>query len=267
MFTYREVAPAPALARYVKCFWLLRADWDAPRTERIIPDGSFEMVFHFGDPFAEQPRAMLMGEIRRPVLLRPSRHADVLGVRFHPGGAAPFLGVPANALSDAILPLREVFPADLEEQVRDQASGLGPQASDLRPLSEARGPRPEACCIALIESTLIRRFVEPRGAGLARAAAARIARHHGALRIREVASSIGTTERSLARAFDASVGMSAKVYSRLLRFHAALRGEADGYFDDSHRIRDFREFSGATPTELQRERNAINDAFVGNVQD
>ncbi|MGZ8830415.1 MAG: AraC family transcriptional regulator [Thermoanaerobaculia bacterium] len=244
MFTYREVAPAPALARYVKCFWLLRAEWDAPRTERIIPDGSFEMVFHFGDPFAEQPRAMLMGEIRRPVLLRPSRHADVLGVRFHPGGAAPFLGVPANALSDAILPLQEVFPADLEEQVHETADR-----------------------IALIESTLIRRFVEPRGAGLARAAAARIARHHGALRIREIASSIGTTERSLARAFDASVGMSAKVYSRLLRFHAALRGEADGYFDDSHRIRDFREFSGATPTELQRERNAMNDAFVGNVQD
>ena len=244
MFMYREVAPAPALARYVKCFWLLRAEWDAPRTERIIPDGSFEMVFHFGDPFAGQPRAMLVGEIRRPVLLRPSRHADVLGVRFHPGGAAPFLGAPANALSDAILPLREIFPADLEEQVQETADR-----------------------IALIESTLIRRFVEPRGAGLARAASARIARHHGALRIREVASSIGTTERSLERAFDASVGMSAKAYSRLMRFHAALRGEADGYFDDSHRIRDFRQFSGATPTELQHERNAMNDAFVGNVQD
>jgi hypothetical protein len=252
----------------VKCFWFLRAECDVPQPERIVPDGSFEMVFHFGDPFADQPRAMLMGEIRRPVHVRPSRHADILGVRFHAGGAAPFLGVPANALVDAIVPMSEVFPADLEEQVLDQSSGLGPRSSESGWKSEDRGSRREdSWRIAMLESVLLRRFVEPRGARLARAASALIARHHGALRIREVASSIGATERSLERAFDTSVGMGAKAFSRLIRFQAALRGEADGYFDDSHRIRDFREFSGATPVELQQERNAMNDAFVGNVQD
>lgn len=70
------------------------------------------------------------------------------------------------------------------------------------------------------------------------------------------------------RAFNECVGISAKSLSRLLRFHAALADPLldAGYYDDSHLIHDFREFSGTTPSEFRRERNAMNDAFVGNLQ-
>ena len=44
-------------------------------------------------------------------------------------------------------------------------------------------------------------------------------------------------------------------------------GLDDGYFDDAHRIRESREFSGATPAQLAREQNGIDAALVGNVQD
>ena len=114
---------------------------------------------------------------------------------------------------------------------------------------------------------LTRNFREPATHRTARVAASLIARRHGTLRIREVARIIGTTERSLERAFDTNIGVTAKTYSRLMRFHSYLRGESDGYFDDSHRIRDFHEFSGVTPSQWRSEQNAMNDAFVGNVQD
>lgn len=90
----------------------------------------------------------------------------------------------------------------------------------------------------------------------------------GGGRVSDIASRIGMTERTLERAFDACVGMSPKRLARLLRFRAAVaRPDLDaGYFDESHLIRDFHEFCGTTPAEFRREQNAINEAFVGNVQ-
>jgi hypothetical protein len=245
MFSYREIAPSPQLAPYVKCFWRLRATSAAPAIERILPDASFELVFQLGQPFPGQPRAMLMGELRRPVVVQPSCDADVFGVRFHPGGAAPFLTLPAGELRDFMVPMRDVL--DVEDRVFDATS------------THDR--------IAAVESALSRRFRSPRGFETARCASRLIRQHRGALPVRDVAKIAGTTERSLERAFAVNIGVSAKVFSRLIRFHSFLRGESDDYFDDSHRIRDCHDFAGVTPGELLRERNAMNAAIVGNVQD
>jgi hypothetical protein len=246
---YREHRPPPELAPYVRSFWTLRDV--GPEVQRILPDGSFDIVFHLGEAFARdgerQPAAMLIGEVRRPVIVRPTGRADVLGIRFRPGGAAPFLRAPAAAFSDAILPLREVFASSIEEQV-----------------FESRSTRER---LALLSRMLIGRYAEPRGSRLARAAAALIASRQGAIRIRDAAALLGSTERTLERAFAVSIGVTAKTFARLARFQSALNGGPDAYFDDSHRIRDFHEFGGATPGELQRELNLLNEAFVGNVQD
>ncbi|HUP49791.1 MAG TPA: hypothetical protein VNA04_13475, partial [Thermoanaerobaculia bacterium] len=58
-----------------------------------------------------------------------------------------------------------------------------------------------------------------------------------------------------------------KELARLVRFQASLRGADAGYVDDSHRIHDFHEFAGATPSVIFAERTEVTDAFVGNLQD
>lgn len=55
-------------------------------------------------------------------------------------------------------------------------------------------------------------------------------------------------------------------------FHRVTREHAPpihdlGYYDDPHRIHEFRAFSGVTPTAFRDEQNGINTAFVGNLQD
>src|ERR1041385_674008 len=109
---YEEIAPTPALARYVKCFWTLRGvHKGALAPERILPDGSFELVFHRGDPFvsdgASQPRAVIIGQVESPMIVHPSHEVDVVGVRFHVGGAAPFL--PVEALAGRTVALDDVM--------------------------------------------------------------------------------------------------------------------------------------------------------------
>jgi AraC-like DNA-binding protein len=247
MPVFREIEANPALRPYVKSFWTLRGSGLDSQQERILPDGTFDLVFHLGDPFvrdgAKQPQAMLVGEIRRPVLLHPSRHADVLGLRFHVGGASTFLRMPMRELRDSILPLDVILP------------GLGERVLNARTTEDR---------IAVIEGELLRRM-RPDGSRI-RAAVDEIIRRDGDIRMGDLAAHVGATTRTLERLFGNQVGVGPKALARLVRFHAVLEGRDPGYFDDAHRIHEFRAFSGVTPTEFRREQNRMNDAFVGNLQ-
>ena len=98
--------------------------------------------------------------------------------------------------------------------------------------------------------------------------AARLIRAGGGdVRIRDIAEKAGVTERSLERAFGTSSASVRSGSARIVRFQRSLRNEDDlAYYDQSHRIHEFRELAGITPTEFWRERHAMNDAFVGNLQ-
>jgi AraC-like DNA-binding protein len=239
---YSELAPSAPLADFVKCFWILRGQSaDAPPVERILPDGAFELVFHFGDPFTSngepQPAAMLVGQIRRPTLVTPSRRADVLGVRFHIGGAAAFFREPAAEFRDRFLPM-----------------------TGCSAILDARTTRER---VAAVERFLLRRL-QPRDRWtLARDVAALIAERDGTLRSRELTRVTGRAERTIERAFEECVGMTPKTFSRLMRFHAFLGDplQDHGYFDDAHLIHEFQAFAGVSPAQFRRETNALNDAF------
>jgi AraC-like DNA-binding protein len=91
----------------------------------------------------------------------------------------------------------------------------------------------------------------------------------GCIRIGALASELGWSRKRLAARFREEVGLPAKSLARILRFRRALRllehdddrslGEIAldcGYFDQAHLNRDFRSFSGCTPTELLARRRA-----------
>ena len=233
VLAYREIRPSAALLPYVRCFWSLRGALPAGGSqEGILPDGSFELVFHIGKPFRRdsqiQPRALLVGEIRRPTLLETSDDVDVYGVRFTIGGAAAFLRPPMKEFRDGIHDAEDLFRRAQFEQMM------------------------EACADRAVDrlDTVLRDSLAPRNhEHLLAAAVAHIRKAGGNLRVGELASRLGTTERTLERAFEASAGMSPKLVARVIRFTRALSGNDDdlGYYDDPHRIHEFRSFSGTTP--------------------
>jgi transcriptional regulator GlxA family with amidase domain len=85
--------------------------------------------------------------------------------------------------------------------------------------------------------------------------------------IGELAARVGLSHRRLIEVFAAEIGMTPKLYGRVQRFQRALalsrRGpvadwarlaQTTGYCDQSHLIRDFIEFSGFSPLELDGHR-------------
>ena len=256
---YSEHRPRRELAPFVECVWFAsegRANVPAP-PERVLPDGCVEWVFHFRDPFLRwparakgrpeiQPSSFVVGEMTRPLFVSPSGTVSTMGVRFRPGTAYRFLPVPLDALTDC-----EVATADL----------WGAGGRDLEDaLRESRGVVER---IALVERFLLGRL---RGDSAERPrldeAVRLLLKTRGRMAIEAISRRTGWSRRQLEREFLRSVGISPKALARVLRFQNALRlsGRAAspswasiaadcGYADQSHLVRDFRELSGATPTE------------------
>src|SRR5215470_10531467 len=91
---YRETRPAASLSHFVECFWTLESDGtpQPERAESILPDGCVELVLNFGSPFREvkstgekerQPIHFLVGQMTRPMMIAPTGHVELMGIRFH----------------------------------------------------------------------------------------------------------------------------------------------------------------------------------------
>lgn len=89
-----------------------------------------------------------------------------------------------------------------------------------------------------------------------------IYKHKGLLPLKQLQSDLSMTERTFQRLFESYIGVSPKVFSKICQFNAAFRqfngkqynrlievAYDNGYADQSHFIRVFKEFTYYTPIE------------------
>ncbi len=272
---YREFEPPPALRPVVRCFWILRdldgASHTTPQSgppEGVLPDGSPEIILNFADPFMHfdrsgpekgkaQPTAMLVGVITEPLLIAPSRRTDLLGVRLTPAGAYRLFGVPMRELTDRYRAI-----GDLSRPLAGLLEELGALPTDAARV---------ACLTRRLSPLAGNTGHDPRAA----AAVEMLRRTDGRLGIDRVAHEVGLGPRQFARIFTEEVGVGPKTLARIFRFQHVLRlvagpdpmpaaraAFAAGYYDQSHLIRDFRQFAGASPGAFLALDHGLADVFT-----
>ncbi len=264
---YSEIPSRPPLNRFVECLWTLEGDGPSPggAPERILPDGCVELILNFGERFSQhqnnerelQPRHFLVGQMSGPILISPNGAVQLLGIRFHPGGTAPFLRVPMNELTDQIAELGSLS-SELERE--------------LLLVSEDLPSLPDK--IAAVEIALIARLMRGSPQSSAIRLAARIVDSAGSISVDQLAVAAGISSRQLERRFLREIGVGPKLLGRILRFQQVFRAveRVDsawasiavecGYYDQAHLIRDFSQFAGQTPAVLLAERSALTEAFT-----
>jgi AraC-like DNA-binding protein len=245
--TFRHHRPAPPLAEFIDVIWHYEC-YDTPhRMERILPSGDMGIVINLRDEgfrvhADEFPGAILAGAYSNFFTLDTAQQSYTLGIHFKPGGAYPFLKMPAGELQGRHVALAEVWGSHANE-MRERL--LAAKSIDARfriaeeamlaIMKPARDPHP-AVAYALRE----------------------IGCTHN---VAELTSQIGLSPRRFADVFRNEVGLTPKLFCRIRRFQQALRclskgkriewadfALSAGYYDQPHFIHDFQAFSGLNPT-------------------
>jgi AraC-like DNA-binding protein len=254
-----QLAPRGALARFVQGLRIVTRGPDADPYVKL-PDGQVELIVRVG---ATDSEVHAIGTRMRVLRKTAAEVPHAIAVRFKPGGAYPFFGVPMSELTNRILPIEALWGSD-GTQLRERMAEAPTSTARLRLLEDALSER-------------LRRgdVFEPASAYVVRRAVRMITDAAELPRVEGLARTLGVSERQLRRAFDEVVGVGPKAFARIVRFQRALRASeraaapdwgaiaaAVGYYDQAHLITEFRGLTGTTPGALLRPRPR-----VGRVQD
>jgi len=266
---YQEFPPPPGLAGLVDCLWLSDAPAApagpalSPVAHRVLPDNCTDILWQdSGDAF-------FVGMMSTWFDVPAARRVRTVAVRFRPGAASLFVGpVPLAGLVDQRAGLDQLWGRSAADRLGDELWSVArSDAERLALLTEAIYARLAlAPAGARAASALASRVVAsaPAGQALALHAVAQLEASGGGLRVESLAAALGVSRQYLANQFRDHVGLSPKLFARICRFRAArtaaLAAEPgrhghdwatlaldSGYFDQSHLIRDFQDFTGASP--------------------
>jgi AraC-like DNA-binding protein len=251
---YREIVPEGPASEFVERYWVLESDVsEQGRVQRVVPDGTAELILNFAQPFEScqngewrlQPRCFLAGQITGPLLLRPIGPARMLGVRFLAHGAGRMLGTPMPETTGRIVDLSDLVPA---------------LARDLDSIWEAPSAAAQAARADAIFGAWERRH--GRRDTVVEEAVARLTSARVPPDTATLARTLGISLRQLERRFQNAVGLGPKHFSRMRRFQRVFQAieqqrpgwagaaAACGYYDQAHLVRDFQEFAGQAPSVL-----------------
>jgi AraC-like DNA-binding protein len=252
---YFSINPSAKLAGLVRFFWVLEMDnfSGAPYIHRTMADGCVEMVFHYQGVFDEllgndQQITSFSSGISGPSQqfrrFSIDQRFGIFGVYLYPFAMSELFDIPCIALTNEMIDMTTILGTagkELQEKMM------------LAPDNQTR-------------VTIISQFLESR---LAR----RKTKHHSISEtIRQIISTDGSSNvqrlaedsflsmRQFQRNFKEYAGFSPKLFTRIIRFQTALRKYPEkeslsltdiaydcGYYDQSHFIHDFKEFSGHHP--------------------
>lgn len=249
---YYTIPPEHALKEYIRFFWVLESDTHY-YMHQSMADVSPELVFHYKGYFHE-----LMPDGSRKQSFTSGIHGQtinihrfqihesfgIFGVYLFPYTLPALFGIPAIEMTNGMADLRSLLGikgTELEEKVMTAKSNherIGVLSSFFMDKLKSAGNHESAIFSSV-------RFMM---------------QSKGLIKVKDVADEFCLSERQFERKFKENIGLTPKIFSRVVRFGTAFQEynnrEAKtltqiahdcGYYDQAHFIRDFKLFSGFNP--------------------
>lgn len=263
---FDRIEPLAELKGFIECYWIIRNDDPTPIIQKIIPDGYPEIIFHFGDAYeikledswVIQSSSLVAGQISHHFHLRNRGISHVLGIKLQPTALTHLYKQDMELLSDKVLNLAPfTFPrmSELEINLRRTEN----QDDQIKIIN--------AFFLDLARNCISENEMPEKAIGLLRS-------QNGMISMAELLTGIFLSERQFGRVFKKYVGLSPKLYARIIRFNYIfhLREEKPdswknlaleaAYYDQSHFIREFKAFTGENPGEYLFDEKDMANFFL-----
>jgi AraC-like DNA-binding protein len=278
----------PRLRAYVHGYFASSSHLRAPVQERHVPSAEVLLLLNFGAPhrrwdaagageWTAHDGAWVVGLHDRHQLTQAAGERHFMIVRFTPMGARLFLGMPMHLISNDAVDLDLIDP------------GLARAIVSRIAAAQSWTDR-----FAAMESLIAERVADAEMPASIGAAWRRLVATDGRIALGSLAAELHCSHRTLIARFRTHVGFPPKTIARLLRFNRAVRSidrlsrranepvskpyiearQPDdplvgavqwaglavdcGYVDQSHLIKDFREFAGLTPDAFLRQMSFLH---------
>jgi AraC-like DNA-binding protein len=264
---YKNVSPCDHLKTLVKSFWMVDSEGDATiRREKIIPDGYPEMIFHYGDPYRAnisgewytQEKYLIAGQITNYFFLENLGISGMIGIKFQPWAIKELFDLEMEPIVNQAISLPQCLFEKLNPFIQISNSSLRfekkvkqieEELTSMTSLSNRKNDRFQKAIKLLLET-------------------------NGTKSLHDIRQEIHTSERSMERYFKKYVGLSPKLYSRIIRFSHIFHliqskdfnwteiSFLSGFYDQSHFIKNFKEFTGEDPSSYGFDEKNMANLFL-----
>jgi AraC-like DNA-binding protein len=266
---YRIILPPENLKPFVRYFWVLgnNDNADAQETFNPLPDGCPGIMFQPPDKgtfYLEEgtkklPDIMLYGQAIQPAKMILTGKLNTVGICLQPHALQSVFGINAHELTGKCVDLGLVQHKK-EKHLQEKLMGAATIEEQINLLSSS-----------LISSV---QHNGDKQDTMTKFAITEISRAKGEISFDALLKQLKLSERTLERRFKQSIGVSAKLFSRICRFQESLNqlrknnyqklsdiAYENGYSDQSHFIRTFKEFTGVSPFDYKKQLNEVAENF------
>ncbi|MGJ7025678.1 AraC family transcriptional regulator [Petrimonas sulfuriphila] len=263
MEEFQIIQPSLLLIPYIKHYWFLKAGTDVNTQQRIISDGYTSLVFHRGERMnfasdnALQERAFLSGQSTEYSDFIRNGNTDMICITFRPHGAKMFFQFSMSEL--------------LDQSVAIDALGL----PELKYLDDKLlNTHDNQTCVTHIESFLLKHLSLSKDYNFRRMTAAVQSINRGETNIIQLAQTCCLSYKQFKRIFAEYIGSNPKDFLRIIRFQRTLHIMQTspqisltnltfncGFYDQPHFVREFKHFTGYTPSEYLSICSPYSDYF------
>lgn len=267
---FKQFSPSSLLKPYIRYYYLFESDNDSAFADTVFPSGDMEMIFNLGhgiweasasNSYYKTPPIELWGQITKPLAIRSKGKHTMLGIKFFTHSAAYFLDEEMGIFNDRVYDVYEIAGADikiLHQQLLEN--------SDM------------ATRLHFIEEFLLKKLINNQRKIFK---IDKVADMLTTLKIdsseqnlSQIASKHNVTPRYLHKLINQYTGLSPKFYTKIRRFQHSLKlisnnnqpfttiAYSCGYFDQSHFIRDFKSFTGITPSAYLDNITPVNQLLM-----
>jgi AraC-like DNA-binding protein len=264
---FQTFSPSEIFKPFVEEYILIKGDTKNGKftIDKNIPRIGGAIIFNFGDTpelikgdnSNKLPQIFILGQQEKYRILKPGSNADVLIARLR---------------ITAIYHLFNILPENIKGKYIDAQQIEGAGISEL--FEEMKLQTDVVSKITILEKYFFNHLLkarEDKNYHLINSVIDKILESNGCIQIPEIRDIFNVEERTLRRNFIAQTGFTLKKYIRLTKFNFIVKELIDnpetemidiatryGYFDQTHFIKEFKQFFGETPyTFVKRNKHSV----------